>query len=394
MPFPTLNVVYVDIVVYSRETAVIVGNDRNKGGMFHVKHQISKNDMFISIREYSHDNYPFEAFLGGRGTGKTYSAIDCLITDYEEKKSKSVWMRRTEREFEMLCDSRTRGEGVNMFKSYNENNDRKFGMVPIQQKIAGIYEREWGEDGKLKIISECYGYFVPMSGIATIRGIDFTDCDSMYYDEFIPEKHVNKMKGEGDAFLNAIETIARNRELLGKPPLKVYMLSNSNTIQNAIFMKLNIVEEIERNYIRGKRMDIYFKDRGLAIHMLPPTKKFKEQKAKTALYKLAKGTDFSEMALENKFAYDDFSLVGWQNVKGMKPICQIDDAYVWANNREAYITHTPAKNLKRYRKDIMQEAKDFRYTYGADLNNLFIKDALKFETFQIKINFLEIMLLN
>jgi hypothetical protein len=135
-----------------------------------------------------------------------------------------------------------------------------------------------------------------------LRGFDAADCEILIYDEFIPEKHERPLKEEGAAFSNAYETINRNRELQGKPPLKVLCLANANNITNPIFTFLGIVDKVNAMYKRYQSVTINEK-RGYAVILLTDSP-ISMQKKDTAIYKLTKGTDFYNMATNNDFNID------------------------------------------------------------------------------------------
>lgn len=358
---------------------------------------------FIHVSDYVDPQYPYQAFLGGRGGGKTYGALDYVVQLYKNEGKKSIWTRRTETEMEMIGDVRGKGEGLNPFKQYNKDKGTSYGFVPMNKKIYQIYDRQWSNDGKCTINGEYIGYGVALTAIASIRGIDLTDADYMFFDEFITEKHIRKIKGEGEAILNAIETIGRNRELFGKPPLTVFFMANSNNIYNPLFTVLGVVPLIEKAYKKQERSGfvrdahIYIKERGLAVHLLKNTQAFEEAKKKTALYKLAKGTDFYDMALGNQFVYNDFSLVEWRDIKGKRPLCSFDDYHVWANSSEAYVTyHVIPRSAKcpHYISKQQQDCKAFRYKFGSFLQDMYLSNRLFFENYDIKEKTLEMLLLN
>ena len=109
------------------------------------------------------------------------------------------------------------------------------------------------------------GYTAALSTISNMRGFDASDVEMLIYDEFIPEKHERTLKHEATAFLNAYETINRNREMQGKKPLQVLALANAMDLANPIFLELGIVNNIERMLDKG-RSNIYLdRDRGLLV---------------------------------------------------------------------------------------------------------------------------------
>ena len=347
------------------------------------------NKDYVDIKEYLNPKFPYQAFLGGRGSGKTFSAFNLLLSIWNETKRKGIWMRRTETEMELLGDSRTRGEGLNPFKSYNTNKGTNYGLVPMNKKVWLIQERTFDEKGSMTVEGVPIGYGLALSSVATIRGIDLSDCDILIFDEFIKEQHVKTMSGEADAFFNAIETISRNRELEGKAPLLVFLLSNSTDINTPIFGALNIVNHVERMARKGQQ-HCYFDDKGLGVHLLEASSNFVTQKSQTSLYKLTNGSRFHRMSLGNEFAYNDFSLVQWRNTKGLKPICQVDDWFIFSGSF-TYVTYMAGQKVHKYHASRLQEAKEFRFKYGAWLLDQFISSKIFFETYELKEKFIDIM---
>lgn len=347
--------------------------------------------LYVNIWDYASPEYPFQIFIGGRGTGKTYSALAGASSKALPDIQKYIFMRRTAQELDLMLDSDERGEGANPFKPINRNLDHNIGLRKIVKNLAGIYERI-NEDGKLIATGPPLGYGVALSTISSIRGIDFQDCSDWIYDEFIPEKHVRKIKDEGAALLNAYETINRNRELEGLPAIRLWMLANSNDIYNAIFVTLGIVSDIERMIRKGKS-DLYIKERGLAIHLISNNKEFVEKKKETALYKLTAGTQFYDMALNNDFAYNDFSLIEYRNIKGYRPVCAVDNAYIYRKkgDTEYYVTYAPGQ-CPKFDTRTEQERRNFMLRYGLGLMPRFVEGNIIFESFELKQKILDLIL--
>ena len=343
---------------------------------------------YINIWDFKDPAFPFQIFIGGRGCGKTFSALSGSL---DLSPAKFIFMRRTAQELDLMLDSEKYGEGANPFKPVNKFKDRNVGMSKIVKNLAGIYNREM-IDGKEKPVGAPIGYGVALSTISTIRGIDFSDCTDCIYDEFIPEKHVRKMKGEGSALLNAYETICRNRELAGEPPLNLWMLANSNDIYNAIFIELGIVSDVEKMIRKGLRHK-YFRDRLLAIHLIGDNEEFVDAKSVTALYKLTRGSQFADMALNNKFAYNDFSLIKHENISGYRPVCHIGKAYIYSKKGESrlYVTYAAAR-CPEFDIETEQDRKAFYNEYGFKIHKFFIASRIYFESFELKQTILDLIL--
>lgn len=342
---------------------------------------------YINIWAYKDPDYPFQVFIGGRGCGKTFGALSGAL----DLPDKFLFMRRTAQELDLMLDSEKYGEGANPFKPINKLKGRDVGLSKIVKNMAGIYNREM-VDGKLAPVGAPIGYGVALSTISSIRGVDFSDCSDCIYDEFIPEKHVRRIKNEGGALLNAYETICRNRELSGEDPLRLWMLANSNDIYNDVFIELGIVSDIEKMVRQGKN-NRYFKDRGLAVHLINNNEEFVEAKKETALYKLTAGSRFSEMALDNKFAYNDFSLISHENLTGYRPLCHIGKAYIYAKKGDTllYVTYAPAK-CPSFDIETEQDRKSFYNEYGRRIHKLFIYSRIMFESYELKQTILDLIL--
>ena len=341
---------------------------------------------YINIWDYYDSRYPFQIFIGGRGTGKTFSALKgALLSDKD-----FIYMRRTAQELDLMLDT-PRGEGANPFKPLNKELGRDIGMASIVKNLAGIYNRELIED-KVQPVGAPIGYGVALSTIASIRSLSFENCELCIYDEFIPEKHVRRIKNEGTALLNAYETMNRNRELKGEPPMLLYLLANSNDIYNDIFIELGIVADIEK-MVRKGRADLYLTERGLAVHLLSNNEEFTQAKSETALYKLTAGSTFADMALFNKFSYEDFSLIGSQRLTAYRPLCSIGKATLYMKKGDSFIYVSYARGqAPSFNIDIESDRMSFYNQYGRRLKQFYIKGRVCFESYELKRLILDLIL--
>lgn len=343
---------------------------------------------YLNIWDYKDDNFPFQIFIGGRGCGKTFSGLyGCL----DLAPDRFIYMRRTAQELDLMLDSEKYGEGANPFKPINKARGCDIGLAKIVKNLAGIYNREM-VDGKLLPVGSPLGYGVALSTISTIRSVSFSDCTDCIYDEFIPERHIRRIKEEGAALLNAYETICRNRELEGLPPLNLWLLANSNDIYNAIFIELEIVSEIEKMTRKGKS-DLYIKERGLAIHLVNNNSEFVNQKKETALYKLTAGSRFAKMSLGNEFAYNDFSLIRHEDLTGYRPICGLGKGYIYGKKGDSrlYVTYARAK-CPYYDIETEQGKRNWYNDIGRKIHGYFINSRIIFESYELKQMILDLIL--
>lgn len=349
---------------------------------------------YLNIFDYYDRRYPFQIFVGGRGTGKTFGALSGTIGKIDTHgihMRDPIYMRRTGAELELLFDS-PKGEGANPYKKLNSFYHVNYGIKEIKKNLGGIYHRVENEEGRFDHQGLPIGYATALSTLASIRSLDFSSSTDWFYDEFIPEAHVRKMKGECDALLNAYETINRNREFDGEEAVRLWMLSNSNDIYSPIFVGLGIVDTVEK-MLQKRLQHKYIKERGLAIHILDSPQEFIDAKKQTALYKLTAGTKFSDMALENKFSYNDFSLVAYRNVTGYIPFAAIDDIYLYKKkgSREIYLTYTPSR-VEHFFSDELHSLKRFQQKHSGLIYDRFVRQDTIFESFAIKEKILDIIL--
>lgn len=278
---------------------------------------------------------PFQIFIGGRGIGKTYSAISDIAKNGNSGHP-YIYLRRTEEEVSKLSS-----ELGNPFKSYNRNNCTDI-SIETHKNFGMVYKRI--NENDREFISYCFA----LSTFAKMRGLDYTDVDITVFDEFIPEKHVHRISHEGEAFLHFYETVNRNRELEGKPPMRVYMLANSINLNNDILLTLGIVSIIAEMKVKGRKS---FTDRKRGIYIeLMANAEFTSLKSETALYKLTGGTEFSEQALNNNFADDDMTLVKKVNLNEYKPSFMFDmyTVYQHKSNGKLHICKKRATGVQAF----------------------------------------------
>lgn len=341
------------------------------------------DDIYLNIYDYKDKRYPFQVFIGSRGCGKTFSALRGLVQGELAPNRQFIYMRRTQDELDLICDGKN-GEGANPFKPINDMYSTNYGFTNVVPHLLGMYHRTINDNGGYDYEGQPLGYGVALSTIAKIRGLSFDNCDILIYDEFIKEKHVRRMKGECDAFFNALETFNRNRELTERDPIQAYLLANSNDIYNDIFLGLGVVTDIERMIKQGKQHR-YFTDRGLAIHVLGDNPAYVEKKSKTALYKLTQGTQFSNMALHNDFSYNDFSDIKHLELKGYDPVIGIGKAYVYRKKGEQrfYVTYAEAR-VPHLNSDNILDRQYFNRTIGMKLYDYSMIHAITYESYELK----------
>ena len=267
-------------------------------------------------------NAAFVVILGTRQIGKTYGTLKLMI----DEKRNFILMRRTQTE----CDFITNGT-VNPFKA--------LGRDDIEVKKDTQYTGKILLDNSVN--KEQIGITASLTCVSKIRGFSGNAFTDLVYDEFIPESHVNRIKNEGDAFLNAVVTISGNRELEGKPPLKCWLLANSNNIASPILKALNLTEKVERMSASGKELSI-LPERGVIL-VLAKAQEIAEKRKKTSLLKAIQSEEsaFSKMAFNNEFSYNDNENVMRKDLRQYNIVAAtIGGITLWRNKsgKDLYVT--------------------------------------------------------
>lgn len=324
------------------------------------------NNGFVNIEYCLKSKCPFTFVIGGRGTGKTFGAQLYAI----QNNKPYMLLRRTQAQADLI--------GKPEFSPVNPVMDYLGLYCKVESKSkynSAIYSIDGDEKTTV-------GYTGALSTFSNLRGFSGDNIDLMIFDEFIPELHERPIKGEADAFFNVYETINRNRELQDKNPLITLCLSNSNSLASPILTALGLTKVLERMERKGQSEYINI-DRGIAIYLLTQSP-ISDKKSKTALYKATAETDFSRMALNNEFAYDDMTDVKSISLNsGWKLFCRLGDMFFYIKNDLWYISkHGAGKAQKEYEFTEIGTRKfvhDYPNTYKRILNHKII-----YEDFSIK----------
>lgn len=324
------------------------------------------------------NNISFIIIIGKRQIGKTYGVLKLMLDTGRD----FIFMRRVRTELDMLKKNvNSPFEGIHGYE----------GRVLFESEgdySAGIYRYDNAEDGtdvKTRIATG-----LALSTVGNIRGFHSSATD-LVLDEFIPEEHLFKVRDEDSAFLNAYVTIAGNRELEGKPPLKCWLLANSNNLNSKILDALKITKDVERMSLRGEETKI-LKDRGIMI-LLPESKVVTSKRKQTALYKAIGGdSKFSRMAFENEFAYNDYTDVSTRPLAEYNPLVSIGriTIHLHKNDKTLYITDRVKQKARYEFTDSETHVNMFNRKFS-DIRAAYLKGRLTFQDMRVKNYFLDIV---
>lgn len=272
------------------------------------------------------NNISFIFIIGARRTGKTYGIFTHFVNDVFPAGEKIVYMRRSGVQLESVL-----AEKKNPWIPINNDLGRHISFFsPKGEKGRMIIQED--TDAGMEYLGEAFALTTMMNN----RGFSGDEFSEGFYDEFIPEKMSKRMKGEEDAFLNAIETISANRELQGKKPFRWWLASNSNTLDNPIINAFGLLPYLEKMKKSGQEFSMLPK-RGIMLILINRSP-ISEKKKTTALYRaLSDDSAFSQMALSNDFAYDDTSMIKSEDLREYKLECQIGKVCVYEHKSETKI---------------------------------------------------------
>lgn len=314
--------------------------------------------------------------VGPRQVGKTYGILKYCAT-HDSKHM--LYLRRTEGEFEVI----TGNPQLNPFLALEDEGIH----CDIQRVAKKVYV--WGDyelENDLPKIKRERGLGISLGTIAQMRGFSGGRFTDVFFDEFIPEKTVVTRRGEGDALLNAYVTINGNRELKGKPPLRMWLAANAFDISNQILESLGLQNELDRMDRRGEEWKIL--DGGVFL-AFPKSEKIIKKRKQTAMMDFLKksksANNFYETALNNTFAYDSLELVKPKSIKGYAPYAKYGDMYMWDNGTSLYVTRSRHKGKVTY--GTTPEERVRARTECAEIRLLYLGGYITFSDTEILLQF-------
>ena len=339
-------------------------------------------DIVNDLTKYP-DNWIY-IIVGGRNTGKTYS---CLKECYT-KHIPFVFVKRTIEDVEFLCNPKTKDEDIEFdaspFKPINRDLGCNVTAIKVKKGLGGFYNTN---DEGLPY-GKPIGYIASLNGVSKIKGFDFSECKWVIFDEFIPQPWERINRREGEQLMDLYKTVSRDREHRGEEALKLICLANATKVSNPVCNILEITDQIVDMEVKREAV---FEDeyRGIFVHRIIDNPKFLEKERQSKIYRAMEQTDWGQMALNNSFAYDDFTAIKKSNLKGYVPIVGVKFKskafylYINSNNGRFYMTFAPARGIRVYNLKVENEQKAFYLDYVLDLQEHNIDGRMDFETYSM-----------
>lgn len=276
--------------------------------------------------------------IGKRQVGKTFGTLKYMLDEGKY----FLYLRRTANELQAIAADPDLNPFTPLQKVGYDIGIQKAGKITyaIGTKRQ-VSEDKWALDKRVAV-----GMALP--SIATVRGFDGSAFSDVVYDEFIPERIAAKRKAEGEAVLNAYVTICGNRELEGHPPLRLWLLANAFDISSPVLQELGLIEIISK--MTRTNREYIMTDTGVLVCM-PHSDNVTSKRKQTALMKhLAGKGDFYQMAMENKFVYNNLENVRPRALNGMKPLFDFCGLYVYQMDAtHYYVCNSPHQQHEHYK---------------------------------------------
>lgn len=314
---------------------------------------------------------PFTFIVGGRGIGKTYSAIDMCVTEHP---GNFLYLRNTREQLQESC-----GAFGNPFKKWA--TDHKLDIVMEVEKRHAVVNSYLHDNGQQ--IKQLIGFGANLSTFENLRGVDLSNVEIVLFDEFIENRTLTF--DQFQSLLHMYETINRNRELEGKPPLIVLLLSNAQRLGNPILRGFNLIPQIEEMQKTGQRS---WANETIRIEL--PFSEVSDAKRETALYKATAGSEFSGEALDNNFVNDSFTGVKKVNINEYVPYVCIDNIFIYKHKSESlyYACSIPGK-MPKFRS--IDNFIVFYRIYGLPLKLAIASDKFFYSDYSTKVDILTLL---
>lgn len=337
--------------------------------------------MFLTDKGYlvieDKDLAILSVLFGARGLGKTYSILERRVENaLKSENNKFIWMRDSQEVVKKIAAGNSLASPI----CQNRPDLPKISIERTEGNycfVANAKTDNW----------QVLGYLMALSTFHNARGVSYEDVVNITWDEFIPEEGTIVKKNQGAIFLNAYETVNRNRELEGKPPVQIIFLSNANDIYSDVLEDLGISGLIENMMYEGTKC---YRDEDLWIEFLS-SEKFYEAKKDTFLYRINKNDKFKNMALDNKFN-NNLALVKRNvNYKDSIGLLTIAERYTLIQLADGSLYYKLGcwKGLINYDMDNEQEALLYRLLFNDKLRLKYIAGQMFFDSIYTQRKMLE-----
>lgn len=321
--------------------------------------------------------------VGGRNTGKTYSALKWHLLENK----KHVFIKRTNKDVDLLCSGNKLGNKEQQFRidlSPYKAINRDFGChikaFTIQDGLGAFYKT----DDEGVAVGDPVGYLLSLNAVQRYKGFDLSECDSIIFDEFIPQRWERIGRNEGEQLMDIYKTVSRDRTMRGRPELKLICLANAVEIYNPTCEILEITDKIAD--MQAREIETFYDDeRGIFIRILKTSEEMLSVERQSGIYRAMKGTAWANVAFENQFAFNDTSCIKKLALKGWRPVIELTHKqkkiYIYSNGMSFYMCSSRAKCPVSYDLNREMDQRAFWLDHGIDLLNASTRGLMYFEKY-------------
>ena len=322
--------------------------------------------------------------VGGRNTGKTYSALKY----YHDRNEPVVFLKRHNKDIDLLCAGARIGDkapnfelDTSPYKPLNRDYGWNVKAFKIDDGIGAFYDTDAEGAAKGKPVA----YLLSLFAVSKWKGFDMSDAKAIIFDEFIPQPWDRQNRKEGEQLMELYKTVDRDRFLRTGEILKLICLANAVNVFNyttEILEVTDLIADMNIHHIETAYLD----ERGIFIRILETPEEMLAAEKKTGMYKSMKDTAWGRMAFGNEFAYNDFSNVGKVALKGFRPLVEIKHKlhtyYIYANDDgRFYMCKARAKCPAKYDLNKEMDQRAFYYDYVIELLSASIDGRMRFEKY-------------
>lgn len=231
---------------------------------------IVTDTMWYSPNRLLSHNALINIVLSNRGAGKSFSAKERIIINYQKKGKQSVYVRRKVKEIDEIK------------KNFWDDMKAKYSHLELTT------------DGEVGYINgEPVVYFAALSTSSDLKSRAFPNVDLIIFDEYIITKttHTRYLKNEMVLLFDLMETVFRIRD-----NGTVLLIGNAVSFVNPLFSFFDIEPDRTKRFQKFKG--------GLICLELFKSAKYIEQKKNTRFGMLVEGTTYGKYAIENETLED------------------------------------------------------------------------------------------
>lgn len=319
-----------------------------------------------------------------RGPGKTYSSLWYALQQHLP----IIYMKRTNEDVDFLCERDEHGFDASPYVPINRDKKTNVKAKKISKGLGGFWQFEADENGKECPSGLPVSYLLSLNSIKRYKGFDFSQCEWVLLDEFIPQLGERISRKEGEMLLDLYMTVARDRQKRGRVPLKLVLFANAEEISTPITNTLEVVDIMADLNASGKT-HYYDADRGIMLHHITNEEIPIDESEKVGIYNAMINTNWGRKSFEGEFANNDFSNVQKMSIRGMSPYIQLHvgthDHYIYLNknNGKYYMCSKKGKCLFYYDLNRENDQKLFYADHNVDLWDACVHNMMKFEKYSM-----------